>query len=286
MPSTIEELKDKTLSSAPKETLHIVNRKVGGVTHATSGGSLPRNRQQVHDLRRRRAVYPLHHESNSSDQFLAVLLMCKDTHKDFVRSVTGAPEYTVVLAYDQTLNDIARFCTNENGFEILTVDPTFDLGDFNVTVTCFKHPLLLTRKDGKHPTMFGPLFIHQRKQFATYNNFASTLISLNPMLSSLRCFGTDGEDALDCAFTTQFKKALHLRCWLHFKDNVKHKLQKLRIPNNIALEFIADIFGSASQLQKGLADAEDEGMFDTLLASLKESWNERETAVTGEKPCF
>lgn len=57
----------------------------------------------------------------------------------FVWSVVGAPDPMCVLATNNQLNDIERFCCNSQQFSILGVDPTFNLGDFSVTVTTFRH---------------------------------------------------------------------------------------------------------------------------------------------------
>lgn len=55
-----------------------------------------------------------------------------------------------VLAFDWTLHDIERFCTiDQPDKSILTVDPTFNFGDFNVTVTTYRHPFLINTS-GKH----------------------------------------------------------------------------------------------------------------------------------------
>ena len=46
----------------------------------------------------------------------------------------------------------------------------------------------------------GPVMIHYKKSFASYLFFASSLVGLCPGLSNLRCFRTDGEEALFGAF--------------------------------------------------------------------------------------
>ena len=45
--------------------------------------------------------------------------------KKFIRDVKVFPEPAIVLATDQQLFDIERFCCNPTEFSILTVDPTF-----------------------------------------------------------------------------------------------------------------------------------------------------------------
>ena len=71
-----------------------------------------------------------------SKRKMLVMLMCKDcdgsgTEDPFIRLVSGAPEPTTVLSFDWLLQDIDRFCGGEH--TILSVDPTFILGDFDVT---------------------------------------------------------------------------------------------------------------------------------------------------------
>ena len=114
------------------------------------------------------------------------------------------------------------------------------------------------------------------KDFAAYHFFASSLISLRPSLSKLKCFGTDGEDALVKAFSTAFSDAFHLRCFLHFRGNVEEKLRELRVPSVVAKAFVHDILGNPAQLELGLVDAEGEGELDAMLASLEVVWNRRE----------
>ena len=126
-----------------------------------------------------------------------------------------------VLAFDYTLDDLVRFCTGEKHC-ILGVDPTFNLGKFNVTVTTYQHLLLQHKGDlsGKSPTLLGPVFIHICKDFVSYHFFSSFLVGQQPQLSSLKAFGTDGELALENALSATFANAQHIRCFLHFKGNV------------------------------------------------------------------
>ena len=139
----------------------------------------------------------------------------------------------------------------------------------------------------RHPNLLGPILIHQRKQFANYHYFTSILVGCRPEMRQLHAFGTDGEKALVLTCHSQFPDAIHLRCWLHFKDNLLSKLERgLHLPRNVTQEFIADIMGSISTLEHGLVDAEDDQVFTTQLHSLKDVWNNRERACTKEDPVF
>ena len=66
----------------PKHAAHIVLSQAGG---ASSAGSLPRNDRQVKDMRRKKRV-------GLKDPLVSVMMMCKESMKDFIRAVTRAPD--------------------------------------------------------------------------------------------------------------------------------------------------------------------------------------------------
>ena len=73
----------------------------------------------------------------SRDPLHSVMMMCKNSLKDFVRTVTGAPDYMVTLCYDRLLDNLVQFCANPALPNILTFDPTFNIGQFDVTVRTY-----------------------------------------------------------------------------------------------------------------------------------------------------
>lgn len=79
-----------------------------------------------------------------------------------ILSLRTSPDAAVVLAEDYQIKDIERFCTSsiELNFGILTVDPTFFLGEFDVTPLTYRHLLLVTKRNGKSPAFIGPVLIH------------------------------------------------------------------------------------------------------------------------------
>ena len=162
----------------------------------------------------------------------------------------------VILASDVQLNDIARFCCDPFEFSVLTIDPTFSLGDFDVTPTTYRHLLLECNRSKKPPVMIGPTLIHYRKTFQTYLFLASSMVVLKRKIENLRVFGTDGEKALIDAFAHEFRLALHLTCSNHVRRNIKDKLNKQAIPDSVSKEILNDIFGSkfGNVLFEGLVD--------------------------------
>ena len=104
-----------------------------------------------------------------------------------------------------------RFCTSSSEFGILTVDPTFSLGEFDITPVTYCHLMLESVR--KNTLVFlGPVLIHYRKTFATYSFLTSSLIEISRELQGVRAFGTDGEEALSDAFKHKFGFAQRLMC--------------------------------------------------------------------------
>ena len=131
--------------------------------------------------------------------------MCKEFSgsQAYVKSVEAAPEPMCVLATEQQLVDLERFCTHDP-FGVVRIDPTFNLCPFYVTPITYQNLLVKTDK-GTHPIMLGLVLIHQIKKFCPFHYFTSTMIRLNPQLSRLRAFGTDGELQLIKALSIAFR---------------------------------------------------------------------------------
>ena len=78
-----------------------------------------------------------------------------------------------VLGYNSQIQNLITFCTDPINFSVLGVDPTFNLGRFNVTVTTFRNLKVVDKIAGHHPIMIGPLLLSQSKAFDAYNYFFS-----------------------------------------------------------------------------------------------------------------
>ena len=266
-PSTLGKLKESCKKKSPKELINSVTKEKGGIQKLKAAGDIPRNSKQV---------YNMTCKSSENDALLSIMVMCKESQgKDanpFVRVVTSAPEPMSVLCTNSQLFDIQRFCTDSICFGPISVDPTFDLGDFCVTVISFRNLMLKNRRTGKNPVMLGPMMVHRRKLFSTYHFFASSLVSLNPNIAQLLSFGTDGEECLYSAFASQFPYATHLRCFLHFRDNCKTKLQQLGVCNEVCFDVLQDILGSFLKGKQGLVDMGSVADLHDKFQSMKSKW--------------
>lgn len=262
----------------------------GGIANAKSGCDILRNRQQVYNINHAKKKVPTINSDGllQADVLSQVMLMCKDDSNSFVRAVEAAPEPMCILATDQQLLDMERFCTGDESC-VVSVDPTFNLGPFSVTPITYSN-LLVTTKTDSHPILLGPVIIHQTKKLRPFHYFESTLLRLNPHLMKLKAFGTDGEPEFVKAFNMCFPKATHLRCVYHLRQNVKEKLRSLHLPQNIWKEFLADIFDTQkrSHFESGLIDASSKSDFCIALAKFKEKWDNLERSCLGDgcEPAF
>ncbi len=284
LPSTKAGVGSQSMSHGPKQVLSIVSRELGGVQNASSPCELPRNERQVSYIRNKSKASRVPSQGGAidplADQVFAMMQSAKlgDSLGHFVRETRPSPEPAFVLARDRQLDDVVRFCAIPDNFSVLTVDPTFNLGDFDVTPTTYRHGLLISARSGRNPVMIGPVMIHYRKTFHTYVFFAATLVGLRRELVGLRAFGTDGEKALSDAFAHEFHYAVHLTCFLHCRRNIKSQLQVLGYPECATKEILDDVFGCqhGDTFSEGLVDSSSEEDFSQKLEVLERRWSEIE----------
>ena len=215
LPSTLERVRHESRSKGPKQTVASVSAAVGGLTEAECPGALPRNEKQVTNLRqsmKRRPQLLANPLACPGDELFVLMQQSKlgDNQGLFIRELKAAPEPGIVVARDYQLHDLVRFCTHEHNFSVFTADPTFCLGDFDVTPVTYRHLFLRSHRTNRPPVFVGPLLIHYRKTFSSYLFFSSSLVGLQPELEGVRAFGTDGEESLVKALSHTFSFGLRI----------------------------------------------------------------------------
>ena len=122
-----------------------------------------------------------------------------DSHP-FARCVIrGHQQIPAIIMYiDEQLSDIRRFCCSPPIGEttVLGVDKTFNLGQFQVTVTCFKNLSMLRRDTNDHPIFLGPMYIHGSSKTSDYSVFFDHIRSAMDNPRSSPTIGSDDEKAL------------------------------------------------------------------------------------------
>ena len=289
-PSTLNRIKSESSTKGPRATIEQVSSEIGGILGASAPGELPSNELQVSNKRRKGKKVGEASVSAVTDDLFWIMQQAhtQDPEHTFVRDIKTAPEPAVVLASDQQLNNLVRFGTSPQEFGVITIDPTFSLGEFDVTPLTYRHILLVTRRSNQSPIFLGPLLIHYKKTFSTYLFFASSLIGLRPYLEGMRAFGTDGEVALFKAFSHEFGFSQHLTCFIHVRRNIKDKLNECSVPSVLVKQVLDDIFGHrfGDVFEEGLVDSRDNDDFQIKLSSLLVKWSSFESTSSTDMDSF
>ena len=209
-------------------------------------------------------------QSQSNDVLGSLLTMANeerwgDSQYTIIRSIQShLNPLFIVLATSTQLQNFHVYCTSELVSSVLTVDPTFNIGKYSVTPITFQDLLLVSKRTGEHPICIGPMLASQNLTKDVYNEFVYCIQKNCPGLrDELRAFGTDGEKALEQAFTEGFPSAVKLRCMSHFKNNVKDHLKALEVSDRNEITNHGYNTGDGVY-HEGMVDADTPQMFDTL----------------------
>ena len=186
---------------------------------------------------------------------------------------------SVVLFDDAQLADIDRFCSHDC-FPVspLYVDTTFKFGKFYVVTTSYRHLFLRSKASGNCPTMIGPTMITHNLKRSTYRVLFDSVTQERPHLKeSLKCFVTDGEEALSQALSESFPHAAGLLCLTHIERNVRAYIkEKLKLSEQFYNTVLADIRGNLSH--KGLIHCKDYTEYTDCLTVILDKWDKLELA--------
>ena len=279
-PGVLENIEGKVKGSAPPSQVYDeVFEEAGGLLNVCSLSDVPRNRKQVENAKYRGK------ETRSQDELYDLTLKSKveeEAGKVYIRRLQVAPSPACVLASDRQVQDVKRFCANTtNTFSVLSIDTTFNIGDFYVTPTTYRHLLLEDRRTGKPPLLLGPTLIHTRKNSDTFSYFGATITGLDNGTKNIRFVGSDREDAVEKGMSPYLPIATWLACKRHVEEDCKRKLRSLGISAEYCTAFLQDIFGSDVNHEKGLIDSDGCMDFDAKLESLENVWNSREKRSRG-----
>ena len=295
--STKQGIKEECIMKGPKSVVAGLSAEVGGMLRASAPGQLPRDEKQVTNFKSkvlinsRISTLPkgVSHDAADDDLFLIMQkAYTEDPSNRFVRAVNAAPEPAIILASDQQLRDLCRFCTQAVEFSPLTVDPTFCLGYFDVTLVTYKYLFLQYKRYKNSPVFLGPCCVHNKKSFPTYLFFASCLVGQCRELEGVRALGTDGERALVDAFKHEFGFAQHMTCFIHVRRNVKGMLHECNIPIPVSTDIMDDVFGKklGSSYIEGLVDALDSVDFQEKLDKVVSVWQSLAVASSANMDRF
>jgi len=117
---------------------------------------------------------------------------------------------------------------NNLNFGIVTIDPTFSLGEFDITPNTYCHLLLETRQ-AKTSLIFLDPILFITKSLLQVIFFCFFFDWIVPTVAGNQSVCTDGEQPLINAFSNEFGFSQHLTCFIHVQKNIKEKLSNCNI---------------------------------------------------------
>lgn len=275
--STREKIAKKATSAlGPTSIYGDLYEDAGGVIEKSASCTVPRGISQVKYERAKLR------KKHNKDALAELIEKCKDSKGEFVHGPQVGPSVRVALTSKSQLEDVVRFCCNPEEFSIFGVDVTYEIGDFFVTTTSYKHLMVIDKDTGCHPTFPGPFMVHTNESANDFHYFASTLKERNRDIENILFVGSDRQKAIENGISAQLPIAHFLACSKHVDDNITRKMALLNISGEAKSEILADIFGERRCSTKGLIDSESDEEFDAKLISLKEQWDD---AVTRSSRC-
>ena len=147
-PSNLSRIKKECLHKKPKRLYGKKFSSNGGLLESDSASSEPRNPKQVYNAR---STTLSHSKNEDKGEIFLLLTQLKDGYAGeggFVQEVKFGKTPEVVVAFEQQMEDLARFCCNAVTFPSWASIQLSKWGNVFVTVT------------NEHPTFIGLCFIH------------------------------------------------------------------------------------------------------------------------------
>lgn len=174
LPSTINVLKSSLEDKLqnPKANLDHVYEQAGDVLGARSLGQLPRGPSDLYNARynaKRSAknflATPSAIPSSSSIQLDGLWVLLERAKREeeltkanlFIRECVIHPSLLVILASDRQMTELQQFCKHPAEFSVLSVAPTFNIFDKNLslTVTTYRNLRLTKKTQASHQCLLG-----------------------------------------------------------------------------------------------------------------------------------
>ena len=167
--------------------------------------SKPRNLKQLQNARLKVA----NTSRISHDTLYNMHEIARDTGSDFIHLIQTRPDPLVICGHTKIMTEMENVLCFGSSEQLLSYDPTFQLGDFYVSSLIFKH--IIFKETLCLPALF---LIHERK-FQKHHEEIFQFIRDNIKFSKRSvALVTDGEQGMISAMN-MLPSAVDIRCWNH-----------------------------------------------------------------------
>ena len=221
-----------------KKATFLTETEMGGLENVPNSSFLPSRNQ---------ARYIKNKEKKSETVPDPLQMLIEKQHSDpfkFIRKIeTAAHSFSIFLMAETQLQNIANFCTTENGKwkSELSWDFTFKLGNFDVLVLTYRNTSLVCKRTGRAPSMLGGLLVCHQRTKDVVKIACDALVSLVPGLKiHLQVNVCDGEKSIINNVCDTFPGSVLLICTRHVEGNIRDHLPT--VPQVQKNQIISDIF--------------------------------------------
>ena len=179
----------------------------------------------------------------------------------WLHTIRTHPDLVCVCGQRAQLEELDRVLFNSPSAQLLSYDTTFQLGDFYVSILCFRHTLFK-----EAPVILAAFLVHERKFEEHHKELFCVCTKLVRSLNHTTCpMVTDEEVAIVNAVVQVIPQVPQLRCWNHIFRAVMAWLRKHGAPCQDISVYLSDI--------RDLFHLPTEDEYDNKLASLKQRWS-------------
>ncbi|XP_022780689.1 uncharacterized protein LOC111321932 [Stylophora pistillata] len=276
-PSTkVKMFKEATEQKGPSRIFDELSEAAGGILHCEQSADLPRDSKQVINVRHRAQ------NKASRKEFATLLDLAKD-HKD-VHNLQWMPLPRVVYFMDEQLDDNLQECCRPKSMSILSIDTTFNVGDFYMTTTTYQSEKVVSKKTGKAANLPGPEMFHTTKTQRDYLYFTHTLLESNYNLEKVAFLGGDRDKAQSFLLKPS-KGCTFIPCTKHVQDDIMRKIGELGL-SSAKSEILQDTFRDERRKEKGIINSGTAYEFMAKVESVSNKWDKMEEDITGKSPQY
>ena len=161
-----------------------VFEEAGGMIEVEAVSNVPRNIKQVKNTRAK-----LKRISSDEDEFYPLLALGRDTAGLCIKGLQWTPSPRVVYVEEWQMAEIVENCCQPDSASVLSIDTTFNVGQFYITSTTYQNPKFINQRTGKFVNVTGPALFHVRQDETQFLFFCNTLLEANYEFEKVRFVG-------------------------------------------------------------------------------------------------
>ena len=245
-----------TVSTASKVYKSSVT-KVCGETDDHLAVLQPRDQKQVQNVR----MNELKSRRISHDALYNMHELAIDM-PNFIHTIRTHPDLVCVCGHSAILEELDRVLLLDSSLpQLLSYDTTFQLGDFYVSILCFRHTLFK-----EAPVIPAAFLIHERKFEAHHTELFEMCSKLVKSLKTTNHpIVTDEERGIINAITKALPNLPQLRCWNHTFRSIKSWLRVHGAPSADTGVYLSDV-----RMLFHVSTRED---YHKMLDEMKKKWS-------------